>query len=127
MRIRDQRGFLLLEVIFATMLVAIGLFAIMEGLNRCLAAARSVNSYAIVQNLLANKSYEFRVERPTDYLDQEGTFEDYPGYTWSRTLEEVDPETPGFWLQTITVFWWERGKLVSDSVVEYKYLPEKQR
>ena len=127
MRIRDQRGFLLLEVIFATMLVAIGLFSIMEGLNRCLAAARSVHSYAIVENLLANKSYEFRVERPTDYLDQEGTFEDYPGYTWSRTLEEVDPEIQGLWKQTITVYWWERGKLSDDSVVEYKYLPQKQR
>jgi len=105
--------------------VAIGLFAIMEGLNRCLAAARSVNSYAIVQNLLANKSYEFRVERPSDYLDQEGRFEDYPGYTWSRTLEQTDTED--LWKQTLTVFWWERSKLVSDSVVEYKYLPQKQR
>jgi Tfp pilus assembly protein PilV len=127
MRLRDQRGFLLLEVIFATALVAIGLFAIMEGLNRCLAAARSVNNYAIVQNLLANKTYEFRVERPSDFLDQEGRFEDYPGYTWSRTLEEVDPEKQGLWKQTITVFWWERSKLTSDSLVEYKYLPQKQR
>ena len=127
MRVCDQRGFLLLEVIFATALVAIGLFAIMEGLNRCLVAARSINNYAIAQNLLANKSYEFRVERPLDYLDQEGRFEDYAGYTWSRTLEEVDPEKQGLWRQTITVFWWERSKLASDSVVEYKYLPQKQR
>ena len=125
MRLQDQRGFLLLEVVFATVLVAIGLFAIMEGLNRCLAAARSVHNYSIVENLLANKSYEFRVERPTDYLDQEGAFDDYPGFTWARAFEPTDTES--LWKQTLTVYWWERSKLVSDSVVEYKYIPQKQR
>ena len=116
---------MLLEVMLAVVLVAIGLSVLLQGLGRCLAAARSVQSYAVVQNLIANKSYEFRIERPSDYLNQEGTFEDYPGYTWSRTLESTDTES--LWLQTITVFWWERGKLASDSVVEYKYLPQKQQ
>ena len=125
MPIRDQRGFLLLEVVFATALVAIGLFAIMEGLNRCLAAGRSIHNYSIVQHLLANKSYEFRVERATDFAVQEGTFEDYPGFTWKRDFEMTDTES--LWVQTITVYWWERSQLASDSVVEYRYLPQKQQ
>ena len=116
---------MLLEVMLAVVLVAIGLFVLLSGLGRCLAAARSVRSYSTVQNLLANKSYEFRVERPSDYLDQEGRFDDYPGYTWSRTLTPTDTEA--LWEQTITVYWWERSKLSSDSVTEYRYLPQKQR
>lgn len=125
MRAHNQRGFLLLEVIFAAALVAIAMFALIESLNRCLAAARTVQNYTIAENLLVNKSYEFRVERPTDYLDQEGKFEDYPGYTWTRALEST--ETEFLWKQTITVYWWERSKLTSDSIVEYKYLPQKQQ
>lgn len=125
MRVHDQRGFLLLEVLFATVLVAIGLFAIMESLNRCLAAARSIQNYATVQNLLANKSYEFRVERPTDFLDQSGRFDDRPSFSWRRTLEPTDTES--LWTQTITVEWSERSQLVHDSVIEYKYIPQKQR
>ena len=125
MRRHDSRGFMLLEVMLAVVLVAIGLYVLLSGLGRCLAAARAVHTYSLVQNLLSNKSYEFRVERPSDYLDQEGNFEDYPGYTWSRTLTPTDTEA--LWEQTITVYWWERSKLNSDSVVEYRYWPQKQQ
>ena len=86
---RRADGFLLLEVILATVLLAIGVGALITSLSRCLAAAQSVQNYTVAQTLLANKSYEFRVERPTDDLDQEGTFEDYPTFSWSRTLEAV--------------------------------------
>jgi Tfp pilus assembly protein PilV len=125
MKRRSQRGFMLLEVIVATALLAISLFAIIEALGRCVAAARGVENYAIAQTLLANKSFEFRVERPTDYLDQDGTFEDYPAFKWSRHFEMTDTE--GLFKQTITVYWQERGITASDSVVEYRYLPQKLR
>ena len=120
-----EGGFLLLEVLLAIFLLALSVFVLIEGLSRCVAAARSVQSYSISDILLANKSYEFRAERPTDILDQRGTFDDYPGYAWSRTFENTDTE--GLWQQVITVSWYERGKQVSDSVVEYRYLPDKQR
>jgi hypothetical protein len=122
---RRAGGFLLLEVILAVTLLAISMVAIIASLGQCLAAARSVQSYSTSEILLANKSFEFRTERPTDILDQEGEFEDYPGFSWSRKLEGTDSE--GLWKQTISVYWYERGKLASDSVVEYRYLPDKQR
>jgi general secretion pathway protein I len=122
---RSEGGFMLLEVILAVAIMAISLFALINSLGRCVAAARAVQSYSISEILLANKSFEFRAERAADILDQEGSFSDYPGYSWSRRLELTDTE--GLWKQTITVYWYERGKLASDSVAEYKYLPEKQR
>ena len=122
---RRDGGFLMLEVILAMALLTFSAIAITESLGRCLAAARAVQSYSTSEILLANKSFEFRTERPTDLLDQEGEFEDYPGFSWSRRLEGTDSE--GLWKQTITVYWYERGKLASDAVVEYRYLPDKQR
>lgn len=122
-RHRTQRGFMLMEVIVAGSLVAVGLFVLIEGLSRCLAAARSVQTYSLVETMLANKSYEFRVERAQDYDDKDGQFDDYPGYTWQRTFAKMDTED--LYKQTIAIYWHERNKLVSESVVEYRYLPEK--
>ena len=120
-----EGGFLLLEVLLALAILTASVFVLMQGLSLCVAALRSVQSYSMSEMLLANQSYVFHTERGVDILDQEGTFDDYPGYTWSRKLEQTDTE--GLWKQVITVYWREGGKIASDSVVEYKYLPDKQR
>ncbi len=129
-QLRTQDGFALLEVLLAASLLSIGLFAVVDAMNRCVAAARSIQTATVSGLLLANKAYEFRVEQATDYLDQEGEFPDYPGYTWSRTLENTeigDMETEGLYKQTISVSWQERGRTVTESIVEYRYLPEADR
>ncbi|MGO9244097.1 MAG: type II secretion system protein [Verrucomicrobiia bacterium] len=122
---RNEAGFLLLEVLLAVFILAMSGFVLLEGLGRCVAAARSIQSYTVSDILLANKSYEYRQEPLKDnFSDQQGTFDDYPGYSWTRKLEGTDIE--GLWQQTITVYWYERGKEVSDAVVEYRYLPDKE-
>lgn len=120
-----QCGFMLMEVIVAVSLIAIGLFVLIEGLSRCLAAARSVQTYSLVETMLANKSYEFRVEQAQDYDDKDGRFDDQPGYSWQRTFEKTDSDD--LYKQTITIYWRERNNLVSEAVVEYRYLPDKEQ
>ena len=115
---------MLMEVIVAVSLVAIGLFVLIEGLSRCLAAARSVQTYSLEETMLANKSYEFRVEQAQDYDDKDGRFDDYPGYSWQRTFEKTDLDD--LYKQTITIYWRERNNLVSEAAVEYRYLPDKE-
>jgi type II secretion system protein I len=118
-------GFILLEVLFAAAVVTIAMASLISCLGRCIAAARAVQNYTIAQTCLANESYIFRVELLSDMNDQEGEFKDYPGFTWARKIEPTDTED--LYLQTITVFWRERGQPASDAVVEYRYLPEKNQ
>jgi len=118
-----EQGFMLLEVLLAAFLLAAGLLVLIEGLGQCIAAARSVQNYAVAEVLLANKSYEFRVERAQSYDDDEGEFPDYPGFEWRREFESTEVE--GLWKQIIMVRWTERNRPALDSIVEYRYLPEK--
>ena len=116
-------GFMLLEVILAVLLLSIGLFAVLDGLGRCIAAAASIQNYHVAETLLANKSYEFASERPDDIEAGQGEFTDYSQFSWARTFEPTEQE--GLWLQTITVTWMEKGRPSTDAVVQYRYLPQK--
>ncbi len=122
---RRDSGYILLEVILAVALVGLSLGVLMDCLGRCLAATRSIENYTHADILLANKACEFRLDRVTDTLDQEGEFPDQPGFTWRRSFAPT--ATQGLWEQTISVMWNEHGREASDSLVEYRYLPQKQR
>ncbi len=117
---------MLLEVVCAVFLLAVGIFAIMQSLNRCIAATASIRQYAVVGALLANKSYELRTEMADDYDDLNEDFPDMPGYRWERVFEEMeDTQETKMWIQHLTVYWIEQGREVSESITEYRYLPEK--
>ncbi|MBM3861171.1 MAG: type II secretion system protein [Verrucomicrobia bacterium] len=120
-----ESGYILLEVILAVVLVGLSLGVLMDCLGRCLAAARSIQHYSHAEILMAGIACEFRLDRAKDMLDQEGDFPGHPGYRWQRVFAPT--ATKGLWEQTITVTWQEHGREASDSIVEYRYLPEKQR
>jgi type II secretory pathway pseudopilin PulG len=118
-------GYILLEVILAVALVGLSLGGLMDCLGRCLAAASSIQNYTLAETLLVNKSCEFRLDRAGDTLDQDGDFPEQPGFAWQRRFAPTS--TKGLWEQTITVTWKERGRPASDTLVELRHLPEKQR
>jgi len=115
---------MLLEVLLAVVLLAVGMYVLIDSLGRSLAAARRVQYSTTAVHLLANKSFEFRTERTDDEDYVEGTFPDEPQFSWSCLLEPTDYEY--LWRQTITVFWYERGEVARESLVEYRYLPDKE-
>jgi Tfp pilus assembly protein PilV len=130
MRARDNRGFMLLDVILAGAILAVALFALINALSRCLAATHAVKNHAIADSLLQKKSWEIRAETQTPQQQlattdvQEGDFGDeFPGFYWRATIEPGPTNT--LFVQTITVRWLERGDWVEESLAEYRYLPHR--
>jgi hypothetical protein len=77
--------------------------------------------------LLSNKSYELRTEMAEDVDDLAEEFEDVPGFRWERRFEETaDTQENKLWIQHLTVYWQERGREASETLTEYRYLPDKQ-
>lgn len=121
-----RSGFMLLEVMLAVLLLAIALYAIIDGVNRCVVATVSIRNYSVAATLLANKSHELRTDLADDMEDLDGEFEDMPAFRWERRFEQRDDtEETKIWIQRLTVHWEERGFETSETLTEYRYLPDK--
>lgn len=83
---RTRRGFTLIEVTIASVILAMALFAILQICTVCLKGTRLLSRVHVdASSLAAQLSLTNRIEEGSD----SGNFgEDYPGYSWVRNISE---------------------------------------
>jgi general secretion pathway protein I len=90
---RSLRGFTLLEVLVATVVLAVGLLAILTAFSMATRATGASTNDTLIPMLAEQKLAEVRAMPRDDLLAEtsEGDFgEEYPGYTWDLEVSPPD-------------------------------------
>src|SRR5689334_3104049 len=89
---KTRRGFTLLEVLATMVLIGIILPAVMHGISLATIAAgearHKVEAASLAQTKLAELISDYQTLNQTG--GSSGDFADYPGYTWTSTIESRD-------------------------------------
>ena len=124
-RARASAGFSLMEVMLATLILAMGLGMVLAAVSQCLGVARSARIFDTTRELLSRVEAESPVETAEEIEDvaDSGSFDDpkLHGYTWRREIEPVGDEKYGLFKVTTTVTWAENDKESAESLVTYVY------
>ena len=102
---RRNRGFTLVEMIVATLLLAIGAVAALMCIGSATRAAAVSREYATAARMAEQRFAEI-VQQPDQIQggSQSGDFgSDYPNYTWDQTVETTD--FPGLVRVTLNINW----------------------
>jgi len=85
------KGFLLLEVLVAVVVLSLGIVFVLNGFSSCLNAAGTSRDFIIASNLIEQKIFEYDVKPPDEIADKSGDFgREYKGYSWELDTEELD-------------------------------------
>lgn len=118
-------GFTLIEVMLATLILAMGLGMLLAAVSQCLSVARSARIYDTTRELLSRVEAESPVETAEEIEDvaDSGTFDDASlrGYSWRREIEPVGDEKFGLFQVTTTVTWAENEKESAETLITYIY------
>ena len=114
-----------MEVMLASMILAMGLGMIMAAVSQCLAVARNARIFDTTRDLLSRVEADNPIEVVEDYEDiaGEGKFDDpkLERYSWKRTIDPVGEKKFGLFVITTTVTWSENGKESHEQLVTYRY------
>ncbi len=121
----------LIEVLLAVVILGTALVGLVEAASRALAVVRQARNYEQARRMLGR----VEAENPLRLLDEikagqeSGGFEGGPeGWTWTRTLEEVDAEDEqqeGLFRMTTRVSWSQSGEARGmEETVQMLYVPE---
>lgn len=99
---RRDRGFSLVEVLCATVILGVGLVGISQALTLSLHLSKDSEWYTVAQNLAAERIEILRTDALFSEGEEEGAFgEEFPGYSWRETITQASNE--GLYEVVVTV------------------------
>jgi general secretion pathway protein I len=126
---KKECGFTFLEVIVAVALLAIALTAVLGSQSQSVSLASEAKFYTTVTLLAQGKMAEIEAEDLDTLSSDSGDFgEDFPGYTWEVTIDNVYldyPENVSNHLRQVTLtLSWEESERYQYSLKTYRFSPE---
>lgn len=109
----NQRGFTLLEVIVAVAIMGASLAILLGAVNRNLVMASRSKNQSIAYTLAQQKLTEIELDGYPDVGQDQGIFEEYPGFNWYVNVLPYDIEQLGTEIRIVMVdIAWDDGNQV---------------
>ena len=89
MKINNKKGILLLEVIVAVAVLAVGLTTISRSFTNCIRVIETAKDYNMALLLAEQALWELENEKPDEWSSK-GDFEGYPSFSWEQKNEETE-------------------------------------
>lgn len=124
----SKSGMTLVEVLIATVILAVGLTSLMTGISSCLAVMRASREFATAQWVLGmgELKYPIRGVEEIEDLNVEGDTSIADGFTFSREVEEKeladDEEDDGLYTVRTLVTWGSGKEGQREEVVRLVWL-----
>ncbi|MCH7517921.1 MAG: prepilin-type N-terminal cleavage/methylation domain-containing protein [Candidatus Dadabacteria bacterium] len=119
-----QRGFTLLEVIIAVAIMGASLAILLSSVNRNLVLASQSKNQTIAASLAQQKIGEIELEGYPQIGEQQGAFEEFPGFYWYLRVLPYDIEQLGTEIRIVIldVSWDEGNKVltIATAISNYK-------
>lgn len=120
----EQRGFTLLEVIIAVAIMGASMAILLGAVNRNLVQASQSKNQSIAQALAQQVMTQIELEGYPEVGQEQGTFEEYPGFDWYVNVLPYDIEQLGTEIRIVMVdIAWDEGRhvfKVATAISNYK-------
>ena len=108
-----QKGFTLLEVMIAVVIMGASLAILLGAVNRNLVLASQSKNQSIAQSLAQQKITEIELEGYPEVGQEQGIFEEFPGFSWYVNILPYDIEQLGTEIRIVMVdIAWDEGNRV---------------
>jgi len=119
-----QRGFTLLEVLIAVAIMSASLAILLGSVNRNLVLASQSKNQSIASALAQQKISEIELEGYPQVGEEQGTFDEFPGFKWYLRVLPYDIEQLGIEIRIVIldIAWDEGNKVftVATAISNYK-------